>query len=219
MSAFIYNNKTYEVDSMDFLADYNHWDEKFAEGMAPKLRISHGLTKEHWDVIYFIRNTFKKTGRCPLFYETCIMNGLQLNEIKILFPTGYLRGACKLAGITYKEGYINRDHLSPASENFNILAAEKAYVVDVRGFLLDPDDWNEIFAVYRAYEMKIPGGKLTDKHWQIIRYLRKSYEKTREVPTVYETCEVNQIDIKELERLFPDGYHRGAVKIAGLRVR
>lgn len=39
------------------------------------------------------------------------------------------------------------------------------------------------------------------------------------VPTVYETCETFGIEIEELEQLFPDGYHRGAVKIAGLRVR
>ncbi len=39
------------------------------------------------------------------------------------------------------------------------------------------------------------------------------------VPTVYETCEENRIEIEDLEALFPDGYHRGAVKISGLRVR
>jgi tRNA 2-thiouridine synthesizing protein E len=38
-------------------------------------------------------------------------------------------------------------------------------------------------------------------------------------PSVTETCEVNDLDIEELEQLFPDGYHRGAVKIAGLRLR
>jgi tRNA 2-thiouridine synthesizing protein E len=36
---------------------------------------------------------------------------------------------------------------------------------------------------------------------------------------VTETCEANDLDIDELEQLFPDGYHRGAVKIAGLRLR
>ena len=30
---------------------------------------------------------------------------------------------------------------------------------------------------------------------------------------------MNLIDLDELQKLFPDGYHRGAVKIAGLRVR
>jgi tRNA 2-thiouridine synthesizing protein E len=60
---------------------------------------------------------------------------------------------------------------------------------------------------------------LEDEHWKIIYYLRASNKKNKVVPTIYETCEANDIEIGDLERLFPDGYHRGAVKIAGLRVR
>jgi tRNA 2-thiouridine synthesizing protein E len=60
-------------------------------------------------------------------------------------------------------------------------------------------------------------GKLTEKHWQVIRFLRDEFAKTGKVPTVFDTCSRNQIEIDELERLFPDGYHRGAVKLAGLR--
>lgn len=61
-------------------------------------------------------------------------------------------------------------------------------------------------------------GKLTEKHWAVINCLRQRFKKDKTVLTIYETCEANQIDMAELERLFPDGYHRGAVKIAGLRV-
>ncbi len=61
--------------------------------------------------------------------------------------------------------------------------------------------------------------KLNESHWQIIRFLREFFRKNHRVPTVYETCESLRLSIEELERLFPDGYHRGAVKIAGLRVR
>ena len=218
MHTINYNGNTYEVDSKGFLLDFDVWDEDFAKGMAIGARIIHSLTKEHWDVIYFIRNKFKETGKCPLFYETCMMNGLQLNEMKRLFPSGYLRGACKLAGITYKEGFLDKAYLSSATDEYNNIAAEKTYVVDMRGFLVNPDNWDELYASYKAYEMKIPEGKLTEKHWQIIHFLRQSFQKNGEVPTVYETCEANQIDLDELERLFPDGYHRGAVKIAGLRV-
>jgi len=218
MSTFTYKGKTYEMNPKDFLLDFNSWDENFTEGMAPRLKIPHGLTKEHRDVIYFIRNTFIETGKCPLVYEVCVVNGLQLKELQKLFPTGYLRGACKLAGITYKEGYLDQTDLPLTARDYNIFDAEKTYTVDVRGFLVNPDEWSENYAIYKAYDMKIPGRKLTEKHWQIIRYLRQSYEKNKEIPTVYETCEANNIDIKELEQLFPDGYHRGAVKIAGLRV-
>ena len=103
-------------------------------------------------------------------------------------------------------------------EPFTNTYKDKAYEADSNGFLVNPDQWDESYAVQTAYETKIPGGKLTDKHWQIIRFLRKRYKEEKIVPTVMETCRANGIDIEELERLFPDGYHRGTVKMAGLRV-
>ena len=60
---------------------------------------------------------------------------------------------------------------------------------------------------------------LNHDHWKIIYYLRASYRKNKVVPTIYETCEDNDVEIGDLERMFTDGYHRGAVKIAGLRAR
>lgn len=217
--SFAHRDKNYEVDSEGFLLDFKHWDENFAEGMAPQLQIPNGLTREHWDAIYFIRKTFEETGRCPLIYETCRMNALRLNEMKKLFPAGYLRGACKLAGITYKESSLGEAYMPQIIEDLNMIAVNKIYKVDVRGFLVDPDEWDKYYAAHRAYDMKMPGGKLSDRHWQIIKFLRESYQKNHKVPTVYETCEANQMDVEELEQLFPDGYHRGVVKIAGLRVR
>lgn len=217
---FTYKDKGYEVDSKGFLVDFDSWDENFAEGMAPEVKIAGGLTKEHWDVIYTIRSAYKEMGRSPLLYETCKINSLRAGDLEKLFPTGYLRGACKLAGITSKVSHLGLPY-HPASSPDTISFMEsynKTYSVDMRGFLMNPDQWDELYAAHRAYEAKIPGGKLTDKHWQIIRFLRKHYKEKKEVPTVYETCRANRIDIKELERLFPDGYHRGAVKIAGLRV-
>jgi len=61
--------------------------------------------------------------------------------------------------------------------------------------------------------------KLTEKHWQILELLRQRFATNNIVPTMYETCEANHIELEELQRLLPDGYHRGAVKLAGLRVR
>jgi tRNA 2-thiouridine synthesizing protein E len=212
-----FGDKTYTVDTEEFLSDYNEWDENFARGMAPKVGIISGLSDDHWKIIYFIRDAFKKTGKCPLVYETCRTNRLHLEELKKLFPAGYLRGACKLTGITYKEGYLDQSGLEEFAERVTSPAQEKSYEIDGRGFLVNPFDWDEAFAFLKAYEMKMP--KLTEKHWRIIHFLRKGFEKNNVVPTVFETCEVNGIELDELEKLFPDGYHRGAVKVAGLRVR
>jgi TusE/DsrC/DsvC family sulfur relay protein len=186
MGTFSYKDKEYEVDSNGFLSDFGSWDENFAEGTALQLNMRLGLTKEHWDIIHFIHNTFKETGRCPLVYETCQRSGFRLKDLRKLFPTGYLRGACKLAGMSSKAG-----HLGPAYHpsslpqvSFFMKSYDKTYEVDVRGFLVNPDDWDEQYAIYRAYDMKIGEGKLTDRHWQIIRFLRESYDKDKNVPTV-----------------------------------
>jgi TusE/DsrC/DsvC family sulfur relay protein len=219
MSTFTYKGKEYEVDSNDFLTDFKGWDTGFAMGIAERLGMKPELTKEQWDIINFIRSAFKSSGKCPLIYETCRMCGLRLSELKAIFPTGYLRGACKMAGITYREGSLGQSYLPKTADDLNVISASKTYRVDVRGFLVDPADWDEFYAVHRAYDMKIPGGKLTDEHWRIINFLRQYYADNGDVPTVYETCEKNNVSLDELEKLFPDGYHRGAVKIAGLRVR
>ncbi len=219
MVTFAYKGRNYDIDEEDFLIDFDQWDEKFAEGMAIKLGMEGGLVKEHWDVINTIRGTYLSGGKCPLVYEICRLCGLRLKDLKMLFPNGYLRGACKLAGITYKEGYIGQASLPKTADDLNVISANKNYTVDVRGFLIDPSQWDEFYASFRAFDMKIPGGRLGERHWQIINYLRDYYDNNGDVPTVYKTCEENQIDLAELEQLFPDGYHRGAIKIAGLRVK
>jgi TusE/DsrC/DsvC family sulfur relay protein len=217
MNTFTFANKTYQVDTEDFLSDFKDWDENFARGLAPKVGIISGLSEDHWKIINFIRDTFKQTGKCPLVYETCRMNRLHIQELKKLFPAGYLRGACKLAGVSYREGYLDQSWVEEFAEKVTSGAREeKAYLVNIRGFLINPTDWDRKFAIYKAHEMKMP--KLTDKHWQIINFLRESFEKNNLVPNVYETCEANGINLEDLQKLFPDGYHRGAVKIAGLRV-
>jgi tRNA 2-thiouridine synthesizing protein E len=217
MATFSFGNKTYQTDTEDFLAEFDQWDENFARGMAPKVGIISGLSEDHWTIIRFIRDTYKSTGKCPLVYETTRTNRLHLQELKALFPAGYLRGACKLAGITYKEGYLDQSWVEDFAEQVTHGAQEKIYGINVRGFLVNPADWDKRFALHRAWEMKMP--KLTEKHWQVIQFLRDRFEKNNVVPSVYETCEANGIDLEELQRLFPDGYHRGAVKLAGLRVR
>ena len=218
MAIFEFSGKSYEVDEERFLLRYSQWEEDFARGTAPVVGIRGPLKSKHWDVIYFIRNSFEEQGRCPLVYETCRANGLKLNELRSLFPSGYLRGACKLAGMTYKEGYVKYSWVRASDGRRGLPSPDKTYEVDVRGFLVDPGQWDEMYAVYKAHELKMPK-VLGEDHWRIIRFLRENHKKKGIIPTVYETCVENNMDLDDLERLFPDGYHRGAVKLAGLRVR
>jgi tRNA 2-thiouridine synthesizing protein E len=215
--------REYRVDGDGFLTDFDDWDESFAESMAPKFGIAGGLTPRHWEVIHYIRRMFVEYGQCPLVYHTCKANGLRIRDLQTLFPSGYLRGACRLAGVTYKHGYHGSGSLPAAAARpaaarqgeAELAAAATTYTIDVHGFLVDPSQ-DEAYARNRAAEMKLP--KLTDAHWRVLRFLRERHAASGVVPTIYETCAGNGLELEDLERLFPDGYQRGAVKLAGLRV-
>ena len=204
------NGKDYRVDEENCPVDSNDWDEDFAEGMAPEAGIAGDLTEKQWAVIRFIRRFWEEKGSCPTVYQTCRSLGLHVGAFHFLFPSGYQRGACKLAGVFYKVGFS--ESVFRASD-----LTRKSYRIDIWGFLLDPDEWDDRFALLKAGEMKLPGG-LTIEHWGVLRLLRLEYFRARRVPTISETCETLGINLEEFERLFPDGYHRGAVKLAGLRV-
>lgn len=221
--------KAYCIDEDGFIEDFHEWDEQFAEHMAPRFAIPASLTPRHWDIIYFIRNYYLEKGICPLVYHTCKYNHLRIRELKELFPSGYLRGACRLAGITYAQGYhgstgkpVAQKPVSGTEDKREKTPkkpprAKKTYEVDAHGFLIDPDGWDEQFAIHKAIELKMPM-PLTEQHWRIIDFLRNQYTANGVVPVVYDICEAFKLEIEDLETLFPDGYHRGAVKLAGLRI-
>jgi tRNA 2-thiouridine synthesizing protein E len=218
---------SYDVDENGFLKDWTRWDERFPERMASSAGISDGLTEEHWRVLSFIRDEFERTGECAPVYVTCRATGLSRRDLRALFPAGYMRGACKLAGITYRDRFVEFPEGSePETDGSKDGAAVTTSPpssgnglppTDEFGFLLDPADWDEEYAARMAWRMKMPGG-LTDEHMRVIHYLRERYAAAGVVPTVIECCEDCGLELEDLERLFPDGYQRGAVKIAGLRV-
>lgn len=218
MNKLTFKDKSYDLDSEGFLSDFTQWDRDFPEAIAPQVKIVGGLSEKHWDVINYIRRVFDHEGRCPLIYEVCRAGNLNMHGFKKLFPAGYLRGACKLAGITYKEGFIGRSIEATSTQKVDIRSLDKLYQVDAFGFLANPYDWDRQFAELKAFELKMPE-HLTEAHWHIIFYLREYFKNNYMVPNVFETCEANNLDIEDLERLFPDGYQRGAIKTAGLRVR
>ena len=214
---FHYRNKKYRVDSRGFLLFPSEWDEDFAVGKAPSVGIDDGLTEQHWNIIHFVRNSFKRINQCPLVYVACRKNHLGLGDLRRLFPTGYLRGVCKLAGVSNREAFLQHLYLEENSRQIDYWYDSRTYSVDLRGFLINPNEWDENFAIHKAYELKMPD-YLTDRHFEIIHYLRRRFAQDHQVPTVFETCDDLHLSVGELESLFPSGYHRGAVKVAGLRV-
>ncbi len=203
--------KSYTLDEHGFLDPPEQWDEGFAQGMAKMLGIVGGLTPDHWEFIRYLRKKFIQERTVPLVVQACAENKLRLSKLAVLFPTGYHRGACKIAGINYQFMYENNYWLT--CESYVVLKSE--YKMTPLGFLEDFEQWDLRFAQLVAGEWELPDG-LTAKHMQVLYFLRDFYSKTKNIPTVFATCKANEIDLDELRVLFPGGYRRGACRMAGL---
>jgi tRNA 2-thiouridine synthesizing protein E len=206
-----YGERTYTLDGYGFLSPPEQWDRSFAEGMAADLRIHGGLTEEHWSFLDFLRKKFIEERTVPVVVMACAENKLRLTRFKQLFPTGYFRGACKIAGIDY--AFMQKTNHWLSYETAPILKAE--YDLTPQGFLADFERWDERFCDEILAEWKRPPG-LTERQREVVTFLRDTYRDRGDIPTVLETCRQHGLDLEELGELFPGGYRRGACRIAGL---
>lgn len=86
--------------------------------------------------------------------------------------------------------------------------------VNDEGFLVDADQWTEEMAVELARKEGID--PLTDRHWQIIHFMRSEYLAKGTGPSVRVLGKTSGVSIKELYQLFPKGPAKLAAKIAGI---
>lgn len=86
--------------------------------------------------------------------------------------------------------------------------------VDAEGFLTDPTQWSEELAAAIAHENGLP--ELTERHWQVVKYMRTAYLDTGQAPSIRSLGKQSGVPIKELYQLFPKGPAKLAAKIGGI---
>ncbi len=86
--------------------------------------------------------------------------------------------------------------------------------LDDEGFLVDPTRWSEDMAAELARRENVD--PLTERHWQVVRFMRRQYEETGSGPNVRMLAKLSGIPVKELYQLFPKGPAKTAAKIAGI---
>ena len=92
--------------------------------------------------------------------------------------------------------------------------AGNAVEVDAEGFLVDLEQWNEQVAAEIAAEAGI--GELTERHWLVINFMRKTYLESGAAPSIRTLGKASGVPIKELYELFPKGPAKLAAKVAGI---
>jgi len=92
---------------------------------------------------------------------------------------------------------------------------------DEDGFLLDPEDWDEDFALATAKKSDLP---LNQDHWRVIHMIRQLYADSGVVPELRTILKKLRDEIgkdnatrKYVYTLFPYGYGQQGCKIAGMR--
>ena len=84
--------------------------------------------------------------------------------------------------------------------------------INDEGYMVDASQWNKEVAAEMAKEIGID---LTDKHYEVIEFLRNASEKG-ETLTIRKVGKSGIVDIKGLYKLFPGGPLKYSSKVAGI---
>jgi len=91
--------------------------------------------------------------------------------------------------------------------------------LDEEGYLVDTGEWNEAVAEQLALAEDV---RLTDEHWDVIRFMREYYEEHQIAPDARYVIKhlSNRLGAdarNALFKLFAYGYVKQACKIAGMK--
>lgn len=91
-----------DVDDEGYLIDPSIWSEALAQEFASQENIQ--LTEDHWDAIRFMRDYYAEHQVAPdvrhVMKHLAVRLGAESrNRIFELFPYGYVKQACKIAGM------------------------------------------------------------------------------------------------------------------------
>lgn len=93
-----------QVDEEGYLVDPTQWTEQVAEALARQEHIV--LSDEHWAVIRFMREYYEQHQIAPdarhVMKHLAQFKGAGQsgrNDLFVLFPYGYVKQACKIAGM------------------------------------------------------------------------------------------------------------------------
>jgi tRNA 2-thiouridine synthesizing protein E len=90
------------IDDEGYLIEPEAWDEEVAKVFASQEGIQ--LTEDHWDAIYFMRQYYAEHQIAPdvrhvIKHLSERLGNDSRNKIFELFPYGYVKQACKIAGM------------------------------------------------------------------------------------------------------------------------
>ena len=96
----------------------------------------------------------------------------------------------------------------------DLIVENETFLLDVDGFLKEPDRWSGPVAEALAKSSGID--ELTDEHWNLINFIRDYWLKYGVAPTIRTFCRETGYAIEKIYDLFPAGPAKDVCRIAGL---
>jgi len=105
------NNKEIELDTEGYLVHPEDWDKEVALELAKSENIT--LTDEYWPIFDFMRTYYEEHGAAPDIRHTAKHFGVELGidkksakaKLFEMFPYGYVKQTCKIAGMKRPRGW------------------------------------------------------------------------------------------------------------------
>ncbi|MEF8823857.1 MAG: TusE/DsrC/DsvC family sulfur relay protein [Desulfohalobiaceae bacterium] len=105
MATVEHKGQKFEIDEDGFLQNFDDWSEEWVDYVKEYEGIKE-LSDEHWKVINFLQDYYKKNGIAPMVRILSKVTGFKLKKIYELFPSGPGKGACKMAGLPKPTGCV-----------------------------------------------------------------------------------------------------------------
>jgi tRNA 2-thiouridine synthesizing protein E len=87
-----------ELDDEGYLTQPEMWTRDVAVSIAEDV-LPGRLEEDHWKVIDYLRDYFQQYEAVPHVRMLCNRTGVDVGYLRKLFPSGLLKGACKIAGL------------------------------------------------------------------------------------------------------------------------
>jgi tRNA 2-thiouridine synthesizing protein E len=105
MPKAIFGGIELEIDENGFIQEPEKWNKVVAEDIA-RTETTSPMNEEHWKVVNYIRNYYLEYGIAPPIRMLTKQTGFDLKYIYQLFPSGPVKGACKIAGLPKPDGCV-----------------------------------------------------------------------------------------------------------------
>lgn len=92
------------VNEEGFLTNYDEWNEEIAKELAKQIDIE--MTDEHWKIIKFLREDFKKEGETATSRRVQTVGGVPVKEQFTLFPKKPAKKMAYIAGLPKPKGCV-----------------------------------------------------------------------------------------------------------------